>query len=121
MKEKERRERERRLEKEREAKEEKARRERLEENKNAVKEKIQTLQPDELKMVLLESIVSKEGGNLDETQRKDVLRTLESAIVGKVVEKKKSPGKNGRRSRVSRGGDSSDDEFTPAKAKRLSN
>merc|ERR1719300_855104 len=104
--------------KEREAKEEKARRERLEENKNAVKEKIQTLQPDELKMVLLESIVAKEGGNLDETQRKDVLRTLESAIVGKVVEKKKSPGKNGRRSRV-RGGDSSDDDFTPVRAKRL--
>jgi len=119
LKEKERREKERRLEKEREAKEERARKERLEENKNAVKEKIQTLQPEELKMVLLESIVAKEGGNLDETQRKDVLRTLESAIVGKVVEKKKSPGKNGRRSRVSRGGDSSDDDFTPTKAKRL--
>jgi len=118
LKEKERREKERRLEKEREAKEQRARKERLEENKNAVKEKIQTLQPEELKMVLLESIVAKEGGNLDETQRKDVLRTLESAIVGKVVEKKKSPGKNGRRSRV-RGGDSSDDDFTPAKAKRL--
>ena len=118
-KEKERREKERKSEKEREAKEEKARKERLEENKNAVKEKIEALKPEELKMVLLESIVAKEGGNLDETQRKDVLRTLESAIVEKVVEKKvKSPGKNGRRS-VLKGGESSDEDFTPARAKRL--
>merc|ERR1712209_21992 len=114
----ERREKERKLEKEREAKEEKARKERLEENKNAVKEKIEALKPEELKMVLLESIVAKEGGNLDETQRKDVLRTLESAIVGKVVEKKvKSPGKNGRRSRL-KGGYSSDEDFTLSKAKK---
>merc|ERR1712013_397421 len=62
--------------------------------------------------------LSKEGGNLDETQRKDVLRTLESAIVGKVVEKKvKSPGKNGRRSRL-KGGYSSDEDFTLSKAKK---
>jgi len=119
LKDKERREKERKLEKEREAKEEKARKERLEENKNAVKEKIEALKPEELKMVLLESIVAKEGGNLDETQRKDVLRTLESAIVGKVVEKKvKSPGKNGRRSRL-KGDDSSDEDFTPSKAKKM--
>merc|ERR1719430_905689 len=119
LKDKERRGKERKLGKEREAKEEKARKERLEENKNAVKEKIEALKPEELKMVLLESIVAKEGGNLDETQRKDVLRTLESAIVGKVVEKKvKSPGKNGRRSRF-KGGDSSDEDFTPSKAKKM--
>merc|ERR1712012_412396 len=118
LKDKERREKERKLEKEREAREEKARKERLEENRNAVKEKIEALKPDELKMVLLESIVAKEGGNLDETQRKDVLRTLESAIVGKVVEKKvKSPGKNGRRSRL-KGGYSSDEDFTLSKAKK---
>merc|ERR1712192_103891 len=100
---------------EREAKEEKARKERLEQNKNAVKEKIQTLKPEELKMVLLESIVAKEGGNLDETQSKDLLRTLESAIGGKV--KVKSPGKNGRRSRL-KGGNSSDEDFTQTRAKK---
>merc|ERR1712172_419533 len=67
-------------------------------------------------MVLLESIVAKEGGNLDETQSKDLLRTLESAIGGKV--KVKSPGKNGRRSRL-KGGNSSDEDFTPSRSKRL--
>ena len=53
------------MEKELKAREERAKKERLEEN-----EKIQTLQPEELKMVLLESILAKEGGNFDETKRR---------------------------------------------------
>merc|ERR1712179_751709 len=80
LKEKERREKEKKLEKEREAKKEKEKKEQLEENKSAIKEKIGNLDRDTLKLVLLESLADSDGATLNETDKKAILKKLESEI-----------------------------------------